>query len=188
MVREYKNGIIKINAGKLGISVVCSISAVKISVRTAPGKPATPPFNPRISCTKPCQTDYFLWNEYRECLLFGTSPSLISGMWVQGMLIKKYMKGSIFDVRNKDTISAILLILTTLNSKRVYIQFSLQPVKIVSVPSTQPSDMELVPQYYERLKKYKRKFTPTKPINQKISRPKLNCMLQHAYPYRHHHC
>ncbi|KAI8973929.1 hypothetical protein BDB01DRAFT_839006 [Pilobolus umbonatus] len=45
-------------AGKLGISVVCSISAVKISVRTAPGKPATPLFNPRISCTKPCQTDY----------------------------------------------------------------------------------------------------------------------------------
>ncbi|KAI8967203.1 hypothetical protein BDB01DRAFT_840394 [Pilobolus umbonatus] len=58
MVREYGNGIIKINAGKLGISVVCSISAVKISVRTAPGKPATPLFNPRISCTKPCQTDY----------------------------------------------------------------------------------------------------------------------------------
>ncbi|KAI8985300.1 hypothetical protein BDB01DRAFT_835290 [Pilobolus umbonatus] len=47
----------------------------------------------------------------------------------------------------------------------------------VSVPSTQPSDMELVSQYYERPKKYKRKFTPTKPINQKRSRPKLNFLL-----------
>ncbi|KAI8967654.1 hypothetical protein BDB01DRAFT_910121 [Pilobolus umbonatus] len=46
-----------------------------------------------------------------------------------------------------------------------------------NVPSTQPSDMELVSQYYERPKKYKRKFTPTKPINQKRSRPKLNFLL-----------
>ncbi|KAI8968126.1 hypothetical protein BDB01DRAFT_840301 [Pilobolus umbonatus] len=58
----------------------------------------------------------------------------------------------------------------------------------VSVPSTQPSDMELVSQYYERPKKYKRKFTPTKPINQKRSRPKLNCIFQHACRYHNHHC
>ncbi|KAI8969598.1 hypothetical protein BDB01DRAFT_840155 [Pilobolus umbonatus] len=53
----------------------------------------------------------------------------------------------------------------------------------VSVPSTQPSDMELVSQYYERPKKYKRKFTPTKPINQKRSRPKLNFKFPLMYPY-----
>ncbi|KAI8969521.1 hypothetical protein BDB01DRAFT_840180 [Pilobolus umbonatus] len=57
----------------------------------------------------------------------------------------------------------------------------------VSVPSTQPSDMELLSQYYERPKKYKRKFTPRKPINQKRSRPKLNCILQHACLHDNHY-